>query len=59
MSIAAIESTQFLSEEQKHDIFFNNAARFLGLDTSEYLLGSSGKSFLIRFQHVRSNNFQA
>lgn len=29
--IDAIESASFLSEEQKRDIFYNNAARFLGL----------------------------
>ena len=30
-AIEAIESAPFLSDEQKHDIFYNNAARFLGL----------------------------
>ncbi len=30
-AIEAIESAPFLSEEEKHDIFHNNAARFLGL----------------------------
>jgi hypothetical protein len=30
-AIDGIESAPFLSEEQKHDIFYNNAARFLGL----------------------------
>lgn len=30
-AIEAIESAPFLSPEQKHDIFYNNAARFLGL----------------------------
>jgi predicted TIM-barrel fold metal-dependent hydrolase len=30
-AIEAIESAPFLSEAQKHDIFYNNAARFLGL----------------------------
>lgn len=30
-AIETIESAPFLSEEQKHDIFYNNAARFLGL----------------------------
>lgn len=30
-SIETIESAPFLSEGQKHDIFYNNAARFLGL----------------------------
>ena len=29
--IDAIESAPFLSEEQKRDIFYNNAARFLRL----------------------------
>ena len=30
-AIEEIESAPFLSAEQKHDIFYNNAARFLGL----------------------------
>ncbi len=30
-AVEAIESAPFLSEEQKQDIFYNNAARFLGL----------------------------
>ena len=30
-AIEEIESAPFLSNEQKHDIFYNNAARFLGL----------------------------
>ena len=37
MSIEAIESASFLTEEQKQDIFFNNAADFLKLDKSKYL----------------------
>jgi hypothetical protein len=37
MSIDAIESALFLSEEQKQDIFFNNAATFLRLDKSKFL----------------------
>ena len=32
MAIEAIESADFLTEEQKRDIFYNNAARFLRLD---------------------------
>jgi hypothetical protein len=32
MAIEGIESADFLSEEQKRDIFFNNAVRFLRLD---------------------------
>ena len=39
MSIDAIESATFLTEEQKQDIFFNNAADFLKLDKSKYLPG--------------------
>ena len=46
ISIDAINSATFLSEEQKQNIFFNNAARFLRLDTSKYLSRSSGKSFV-------------
>jgi len=34
-SIEAVESAPFLSEEQKRDIFYNNAARFLGLSDEE------------------------
>ncbi len=45
MSVDAIESATFLTEAQKRDIFFENAARFLRLDTSKYLTGSFGKSF--------------
>ena len=30
-AIEGVESARFLSEEQKHDIFYNNAARFLAL----------------------------
>ena len=45
MSVDAIESATFLTEAQKRDIFFNNAARFLRLDPAKYLTGSSGKSF--------------
>ncbi len=32
IAIAAIDSADFLSEEQKDDIFYNNAARFLRLE---------------------------
>ena len=32
LAIEAIETADFLSEEQKRDIFYNNAARFLRLD---------------------------
>ena len=31
LAIESIESADFLSEEQKRDVFFNNAARFLQL----------------------------
>jgi hypothetical protein len=41
MSIEAIESAAFLTEEQKQDIYFNNAAEFLKLDKSKYLPGST------------------
>jgi predicted TIM-barrel fold metal-dependent hydrolase len=41
MSIDAIESATFLTEEQKKDIYFNNAADFLKLDKSKYLPGST------------------
>jgi len=32
LAIEGIESAEFLTEEQKRDIFYNNAARFLRLD---------------------------
>jgi predicted TIM-barrel fold metal-dependent hydrolase len=32
MAIEGIESASFLTEEQKRDIFYNNAVRFLRLD---------------------------
>ena len=31
-TIAAVEGASYLSAEQKSDIFYNNAARFLRLD---------------------------
>ena len=35
-SIEVIESANYLSEEQKRDIFFNNAVRFFNLDASKF-----------------------
>lgn len=35
-SIGVIENANYLSEEQKRDIFFNNAVRFFRLDESKY-----------------------
>ncbi len=35
-SIGVIESANYLSEEQKRDIFFNNAVRFFNLDASRF-----------------------
>lgn len=35
-SIGVIENANYLSEEQKRDIFFNNAVRFFNLDASKY-----------------------
>jgi hypothetical protein len=35
-SIGVIESANYLSEDQKRDIFFNNAVRFFNLDESKY-----------------------
>ncbi len=32
LAIETIESADFLTDEQKHDIFYSNAARFLRLD---------------------------
>ena len=34
MAIEGIESASFLTEEQKRDIFYNNAVRFLRLERS-------------------------
>ncbi len=34
-AVEAIESAPFLSEEQKRDIFYNNAARFLRLSQEQ------------------------
>jgi predicted TIM-barrel fold metal-dependent hydrolase len=41
MAIEGIESAKFLTEEQKRDIFYNNAVRFLGLDEKKSAGGSS------------------
>lgn len=38
-SVAVIESADFLTEEQKSDIFFNNAVTFFRLDAAELLKG--------------------
>ena len=35
MAIQSIEQAAFLSPEQKRDIFYNNAARFLKLTETE------------------------
>lgn len=35
LAVDAIESTEFLTEQQKEDIFYNNAARFLRLSEEE------------------------
>ena len=35
LAVEGIESAEFLTEQQKEDIFYNNAARFLRLDQSE------------------------
>jgi len=53
MSVDAIESATFLTEAQKRDIFFENAARFLRLDTSKYLTGSFGKSLAPESETVK------
>jgi uncharacterized protein len=42
MAIEGIESARFLTDEQKRDIFYNNAVRFLRLD--EKKLGRSSRS---------------
>jgi len=41
MSEAAIESATFLTDEQKRNIYFDNAAEFLRLDKSRYLADST------------------
>jgi predicted TIM-barrel fold metal-dependent hydrolase len=40
-AVEAIEEAPFLTKEQKRDIFYNNAARFLRLETAEKALGQS------------------
>ena len=39
MAIEVIESVKFLTEEQRRDIFYNNAARFLRLAASDGRVG--------------------
>src|SRR5690606_29528224 len=41
-AIEAIEEAPFLTEEQKRDIFYNNAVRFLGLDGTERSSAKAG-----------------
>jgi predicted TIM-barrel fold metal-dependent hydrolase len=41
MAVEGIESASFLTEEQKRDIFYNNAVRFLRLDEKKLLSSSS------------------
>jgi hypothetical protein len=41
MASEGIESASFLTEEQKRDIFYNNAVRFLRLDEEKLAHGSS------------------
>jgi hypothetical protein len=41
MAIEGIESASFLTKEQKRDIFYNNAVRFLRLDEKTLGLNSS------------------
>ncbi|HUE82341.1 MAG TPA: amidohydrolase family protein [Pyrinomonadaceae bacterium] len=43
MAIEGIESATFLTEEQKRDIFYNNAARFLRLDEKQEAKPASRK----------------
>ncbi|MCB0850891.1 MAG: amidohydrolase family protein, partial [Bacteroidetes bacterium] len=35
-SIGVIENANYLSDDQKRDIFFNNAVRFFNLDESKF-----------------------
>ena len=39
MAIEVIDSLKFLTEEQRRDVFYNNAARFLRLAPSEGRVG--------------------
>jgi predicted TIM-barrel fold metal-dependent hydrolase len=41
MAVEGIQSASFLTEEQKRDIFYNNAVRFLRLDERELKQRSS------------------
>ncbi len=43
-AIDGIESAPFLTDEQKHDIFYNNAARFLGLPEVPVPMRHGGES---------------
>lgn len=43
VGIDAVKSATFLTEEQKQDIFFNNAVTFLRLDKNKFLDSSDGK----------------
>jgi predicted TIM-barrel fold metal-dependent hydrolase len=45
VGIAAIEAAPFLSDGQKRDILFNNAARFLRLDESSPPTSPASKKF--------------
>ena len=40
VAIESIESAEFLTEEQKRDIFYNNAVRFLRLSRAEAPTGA-------------------
>ena len=42
MAIDGIESASFLTQEQKRDIFYNNAARFLRL-SKDVIAGHHGR----------------
>jgi len=54
MAIEGIESASFLTEEQKRDIFYNNAVRFLRLDEKKLGLNSSNDRRLTWMQRPRS-----
>ena len=43
IAIATIENAPFLSEEQKRDIFYKNAARFLRLSEEEITSTTEGE----------------
>jgi uncharacterized protein len=53
LAIEGIESATFLTEEQKRDIFYNNAVRFLRLDEKKLIRSSNWKTWM---QFIEKNS---